>query len=118
MPSRCSGCCSAPTSGRLVGALGERWVYLTGLLVVALSSGTAFAGSYWQLLVLRRVSGVGSTMFTVSAASLLVRLAHPLQRARAASAYGVPALRGRPRPGDRRLVERPARPASAVPGTR
>jgi MFS family permease len=78
----------APSGGRLIARLGERPVYLTGLLLVAVSTGaTAFAQSYWQLLVFRGLGGIGSTMFTVSAVALLVRLAPPSIRAKVSSAY-------------------------------
>ena len=78
----------APAGGALVSRLGERPVYLTGLLVVAASSlATAFAQSYWQLLVFRGLGGLGSTMFTVSAMALMVRLAPPSIRGRVSSAY-------------------------------
>ncbi len=78
----------APAGGSLVTRLGERPVYLTGLLVVAASSlATAFAQSYVQLLIFRGLGGVGSTMFTVSAMALLVRLAPPTIRGRVSSAY-------------------------------
>jgi MFS family permease len=66
----------APISGRLVARVGERAMYLTGLLVVAASTGAcALATSYAQLLVYRGLGGIGSTMFTVSAFSLIFRLA-------------------------------------------
>jgi MFS family permease len=42
-----------------------------------------FAQSYWQLLVLRGVGGLGSIMFSVSAASLLVRVTPDHLRGRA-----------------------------------
>ncbi len=78
----------APAGGALVSRLGERPVYLTGLLVVAASSlATAFAQSYTQLLVFRGLGGIGSTMFTVSAMALLVRLSPPSIRGRVSSAY-------------------------------
>ena len=78
----------APAGGALVSRLGERPVYLTGLLVVAVSSlATAFAQTYWQLLVFRGLGGLGSTMFTVSAMALMVRLAPPTIRGRVSSAY-------------------------------
>lgn len=78
----------APAGGFLASRLGERPVYLTGLLVVAASSvATAFAQNYTQLLVFRGLGGLGSTMFTVSAMSLLVRLAPPTIRGRVSSAY-------------------------------
>ncbi|GAA3603153.1 MFS transporter [Marihabitans asiaticum] len=78
----------APAGGSLVSRLGERPVYLAGLVIVALSSfATAFASSYTELLVYRGLGGLGSTMFTVSAMSLLVRLAPPRIRGRVSSAY-------------------------------
>ncbi|NKX49943.1 MFS transporter, partial [Arthrobacter deserti] len=85
----------APASGSLVVRLGERRVYITGLLVVALSTGAcAFAESYWQLLVFRGLGGIGSTMFTVSATALPVRLAPPDGRGRVSSAYAGTFLMG------------------------
>ncbi|MGB3829506.1 MAG: MFS transporter [Ornithinimicrobium sp.] len=78
----------APAGGALVSRLGERPIYLSGLLIVAISSlATAFAQSYWQLLLFRGLGGIGSTMFTVSAMALLVRLAPPTIRGRVSSAY-------------------------------
>ncbi len=74
----------APFVGRLVNAVGERVLLATGIGVVAVSS--AFAGlsqTYWQLLVLRGAGGLGSIMFSVSAASLLVRVTPNHLRGRA-----------------------------------
>ncbi len=85
----------APAGGRLIARVGERPIYLAGLLIVALSTGaTAFAHSYWQLLVYRGLGGIGSVMFTVSAVALLVRLAPPTIRGRVSSAYGSAFLLG------------------------
>lgn len=85
----------APAGGVLISRLGERPVYLLGLLIVALSTGAcAFAGSYGQLLVFRGLGGVGSTMFTVSAMALVVRLAPPTIRGRVSSAYSTAFLVG------------------------
>ena len=79
----------APAGGALVTRLGERPIYIIGLIIVALSTGaSAFAQSYWQLLVFRSLGGIGSTMFTVSAMALLVRMAPPLIRGRVSSMYG------------------------------
>lgn len=79
----------APVGGRLVTRLGERPTYLLGLLIVAASSfATAFAQSYTQLLIYRGLGGIGSTMFTISAMALIVRLAPPQARGRVSSAYG------------------------------
>lgn len=85
----------APASGVLVQKLGERPVYITGLLIVALSTGAcAFAANYWQLLVFRGLGGIGSTMFTVSALGLLVRMAPPDARGRVSALYATSFLLG------------------------
>ncbi|WP_213930320.1 MFS transporter [Rhodococcus sp. B50] len=85
----------APASGSLVQKLGERPVYITGLLIVALSTGAcAFAASYWQLLVFRALGGIGSTMFTVSALGLLVRIAPADARGRVSGLYATSFLMG------------------------
>ncbi len=85
----------APMSGRLVDVLGSRQVYLTGLLTVAIGTGLiAFAQEYWHILALRAASGIGSTMFTVSATSLIVRIAPPDIRGRASSIYATAFLFG------------------------
>jgi MFS family permease len=74
----------APFVGRLVNAFGERVMLATGIAVVAVSSALAgLSQSYWQLLVLRGIGGVGSIMFSVSAASLLVRVTPDHLRGRA-----------------------------------
>ncbi len=74
----------APFVGRLVNALGERVLLASGIGVVAVSSALAgLSQSYWQLLVLRGAGGVGSIMFSVSAASLLVRVTPDHLRGRA-----------------------------------
>ncbi|MHB1064443.1 MAG: MFS transporter [Georgenia sp.] len=85
----------APAGGHLITRLGERPVYLTGLLIVALSTGvTAFAQNYAQLLIFRGLGGIGSTMFTVSAMGLIIKLAPPAARGRASAAYGTAFLLG------------------------
>ena len=74
----------APFVGRLVNAFGERVLLATGIGVVAVSSALAgLAQTYWQLLVLRGAGGIGSIMFSVSAASLLVRVTPSHLRGRA-----------------------------------
>ncbi|MDT4915345.1 MAG: transporter, family, multidrug resistance protein, partial [Pseudonocardiales bacterium] len=74
----------APFVGRLVNAFGERVMLAAGIGIVAVSSALAgFAQTYWQLLVLRGAGGVGSIMFSVSAASLLIRVTPDHQRAQA-----------------------------------
>ncbi|MHA6619968.1 MFS transporter [Pseudonocardia sp. DLS-67] len=85
----------APLSGRIVGRVGEVPTFTIGLAVVALSTGAcAFAASYWQLLVLRGLGGIGSTMFTVSALSLLIRLAPVDMRGRASGMWATGFLLG------------------------
>jgi MFS transporter, DHA1 family, tetracycline resistance protein len=85
----------APASGRLVGRFGELPVYLVGLGIVAVSTGaTAFAADYWQLLVFRSLGGIGSTMFTISSISLLVRLAPESMRGRASGLWATGFLLG------------------------
>ena len=75
---------AAPFVGRLVNAAGERRVLATGIAIVAVSSLlSGLAQAYWQLLVLRGVGGLGSIMFSVSAASLLIRVTPSHQRGRA-----------------------------------
>jgi DHA1 family multidrug resistance protein-like MFS transporter len=74
----------APFVGRLVNAFGERVMLATGIGIVAVSSALAgLAQSYWQLLVLRGIGGLGSIMFSVSAASLLIRVTPDHLRGRA-----------------------------------
>ncbi|ALE34294.1 MFS transporter [Lawsonella clevelandensis] len=79
----------APASGKLINLLGERPMYVAGLFIVALSTlATTFAQGYWELLVYRGLGGIGSTLFTVSATAMIVRMAPGYMRGRAASAYG------------------------------
>ncbi|MBT2531655.1 MFS transporter [Arthrobacter sp. ISL-48] len=78
----------APAGGALIGRLGERPVYVGGLLIVAASTAAcAFAQDYWQLLVFRGLGGAGSVMFTVASMALVVRLAPPESRGRVSGAY-------------------------------
>ncbi|WP_280318396.1 MFS transporter [Nocardia wallacei] len=85
----------APVSGRLVQRLGERSVYLGGLLIVALSTGAcALAQGYWQLIVLRALGGIGSTMFTVSSLGLVIRLSPPGERGRVSGLWSTSFLLG------------------------
>jgi len=75
---------TAPFVGRLVNAAGERVILAAGIGIVAVSSMLAgLSQSYWELLVLRGVGGVGSIMFSVSAASILIRVTPSHLRGRA-----------------------------------
>lgn len=85
----------APVSGRLVTLLGEQRVYLAGLAIVAVTTGAcAFATAYWQLIMFRTLSGIGSTMFTVSAIGLLIRITPAPLRGRASGLWGASFLLG------------------------
>lgn len=85
----------APATGRLVALLGERRIYLTGLLIVAASTfACAFAQNYLQLLIFRGLGGIGSTMFTVSAMALLIRLSPNEIRGRVAGFFSAGFLIG------------------------
>jgi DHA1 family tetracycline resistance protein-like MFS transporter len=85
----------APASGRMVTAFGERPVYLWGLLIVGVGSlACAAAHEYWQLLLFRSLSGIGSTMFTVSAVGLLIRISPPGLRGRVSGLWGTSFLLG------------------------
>jgi len=78
----------APIAGVLVDRLGERLVLTSGLFIVATSSAIAgFSQTYMQLVAFRGIGGIGSSMFTVSALALLLRVADSSQRGRAASAF-------------------------------
>lgn len=79
---------SSPISGKLVDRFGERQVLFSGLLIVSISSLLAgLSNNFLQLILWRGAGGLGSAMFTVSAFSLILRLAKPNQRGRAVSAF-------------------------------
>jgi MFS transporter, ACDE family, multidrug resistance protein len=79
---------SAPASGLLIEKMGERCVYLSGLLIVAVSTGAcAFAQTYWQLLLFRSLGGFGSAMFTVSSLGLMIRISPTDARGRVAGLF-------------------------------
>ena len=75
-------------SGKLVDKFGERIVYTTGVGFVAISSfAAALAQNYEQLLVYRAAGGLGSSMFSVAAGSIILRAVDDTRRARAQSLY-------------------------------
>ena len=79
---------SAFSGGSLVERFGERLVLAAGLVIVAVTTGLAgLAGSFPVFLGLRAAGGVGSAMFTVAALSLLLRVAPPSHRGRAAATW-------------------------------
>ncbi len=80
--------CAAPPTGFLIQRLGERKVYVAGVLIVALSTAAcAVANTYWQLLLFRALGGVGSTMFFVSALGLMIRISPHHARGRVAGMF-------------------------------
>jgi MFS transporter, DHA1 family, tetracycline resistance protein len=85
----------APVTGRLVGRVSEVRLFCSGMVIVAASSGAcAVATTYGQLLLFRAAGGVGSTMFTISAALLLIRTAPSSLRGRATGAWATGFLLG------------------------
>jgi MFS family permease len=75
-------------SGVLVDKFGERAVFSTGIFMV--SGFTFLAGiaqSYEQLLVFRAAGGLGSSMFSVAASSVILRSVSDSQRSHAQSVY-------------------------------
>jgi MFS family permease len=80
--------CAAPPAGLLVQRVGERRVYISGLLIVAVSTAAcAFAQTYWQLLLFRSLGGLGSAMFTVSSLGLMIRISPADARGRVAGLF-------------------------------
>lgn len=79
---------SSPFAGWMTDRLGERLVLASGLLIVAVSSALAgLSQSFGQLLVLRGIGGIGSSMFTVSAMALLLRVVDAPRRGRASAVF-------------------------------
>jgi MFS family permease len=75
-------------AGKLVDKFGERIIYTTGVGFVALSAfAAAFSQNYEQLLIYRAAGGLGSSMFSVAAGSIVLRAVDDTRRARAQSLY-------------------------------
>ena len=75
-------------SGTLVDKFGERLVFSTGVFMVALFTFLAgVAQSYEQLLFFRAAGGLGSSMFSVAASSVILRSVDDNHRGRAQSVY-------------------------------
>lgn len=80
--------CSGLISGSLVDRFGERAVFSSGVFMVALFTFLAgMAQSYHQLLIFRAAGGLGSSMFSVAAGSVIVRSVDDNHRGRAQSVY-------------------------------
>lgn len=75
-------------SGKLVDKFGERTVFAVGVALVAISVGLCgVAQSYNQLLFFRAAGGLGSSMFSVAATSVILRSVTDAQRGHAQSVY-------------------------------
>lgn len=75
-------------SGKLVDKFGERFVYIFGVGLVAITcAAAAIATTFSQLLFFRAVGGIGSSMFSVAAGSILLRATSDSQRGRVQSLY-------------------------------
>ena len=73
-------------SGKLVNKFGERYVFSIGVLMVAISAFlSGIAENYWQLLIFRTAGGLGSSMFSVAASSVIFKSISPELRGRAQS---------------------------------
>ena len=80
--------CSGLISGNLVDKFGERKVFSTGVFMVSLFTFLAgVAHSYEQLLFFRAAGGLGSSMFSVAASSVILRSVSDDQRGHAQSVY-------------------------------
>lgn len=79
---------SALFTGALVNRFGEARTVVAGLTLATVTNGlAAFAADYPQLLIARGLSGIGSAMFTVAAAVLVIRTAPLKARGRANSVF-------------------------------
>jgi MFS family permease len=76
-------------SGKLVDLFGERVVFSTGVFMVALFVLLAgLSTTYTQLLIFRAAGGLGSSMFSVAAGSVIMRAVDDEHRGR--HFHGVP----------------------------
>ena len=80
--------CSGLIAGKLVDMFGERNVFAIGILMVSFFTFIcAMANSYNQLLIFRTAGGLGSSMFSVAAGSIIMRSVPDDLRGRAQSIY-------------------------------
>ncbi len=80
---------TAPFAGWAVDKSSQRVIYSLGLILVAASSlASAFAGTYEQLLLFRGLGGIGSSMFTIAAAGMVIRYSPVSVRGRVSAMWG------------------------------
>jgi MFS family permease len=78
-----------------VNKFGEPHVYIVGILIVAFGTAlSGFSSSYPEMLTWRALAGVGSTMFTVAALGLLIRITPAPMRGRASGLWAAGFLVG------------------------
>ncbi len=75
-------------SGKLVDRFGEKPIFASGIFLVSFFTFLcALAHSYTQLLIFRSAGGLGSSMFSVAAGSIIMRSVSDEHRGRAQSVY-------------------------------
>lgn len=84
-----------PFIGRMADLYGRRALIVVGALGAAVAGGsTGFVTEFWQLLVLRGITGVGEAAMFVGAATLIADLSPPDRRAEGASYFSVAVFGG------------------------
>jgi MFS family permease len=79
---------SGLVSGALTDRFGERKVFAAGVFMVAVFTLLAgLAQNYQQLLIFRAAGGLGSSMFSVAAGSVIMRSVDDQHRGQAQSVY-------------------------------
>ena len=82
-------------SGRLIDRFGERIVFAVGVTLVSIFTLLlAFSQNYLQMLIFRTAGGLGSSMFSVSANSVILRSVEDSKRAQVQSIYNSTFLLG------------------------
>ncbi|MEN9680052.1 MAG: hypothetical protein RLZ57_1181, partial [Actinomycetota bacterium] len=82
-------------SGRLIDRFGERMVFAVGVTLVSIFTLLlAFSQNYLQMLIFRTAGGLGSSMFSVSANSVILRSVDDAKRAQVQSIYNSTFLLG------------------------
>lgn len=85
----------APVAGWFADRFTERRGYMFGLTILAISTGAcAFAPNYETMVAMRAAGGIGSVIFSVSAASLLIKIAPENSRGKIVSYNGAAFLLG------------------------
>jgi len=80
--------CSGLISGKLVDIFGERIIFAAGIFMVSFFTFLcALAQNFHQLLIFRSAGGLGSSMFSVAAGSIIMRSVDEDHRGRAQSVY-------------------------------